>query len=48
MSGFEKIKTCAFPVVCKAASDNEDELKTQETNALDINSVTVLFLSETP
>lgn len=48
MSGFEKVNTYVLPFVCKAASDNEDELKTQEANALDVDLLTVLFLAEAP
>ena len=48
VSGFEEAETQAFHLVYQAASQNKDELKTQEIKALAINSFTVIFLSETP
>ena len=48
MPRFEKAETYAFHLVYRAASNHEDELKTREIYALDINSLTVIFLSETP
>lgn len=48
MSRLEEAETCAFNLVYQIASNNEDELKTSEINVLDINSLIVIFLSETP
>ena len=48
MSRLEEAETCAFHLVYQIASNNEDELKTPEIYVFDINSLTVIFLSETP